>query len=834
MRDTRRASGAIPAACSEARPSAVRGLETGLHQLAAALIVVAASAARAAGPDPAEPTRIHADRIVYDVRGARFEASGGAEIRRGAASIRAASIAFDEVSGRGVAEGDVVIEDGPDTLDAARVELDVHAFEGVIFEGRLRSQATGFHAEGARIEKTGTATYRFRDGRFTTCECPAGERDPWALCVGEAELEVEGYGTARNARFEVLGVPVLWAPWLLFPVKAERQSGLLLPELGVSSRHGMELGLPVFVAAGDPVNLTLTPRWLQKRGAKGDVEIEWVLGRESGGDVFGSFLHDQDVDPNSASEPFGPDRWVVRGREDVFLPAQARFQTDFQFVSDNQYPTDFEQLGRARTQRFLESDAWLGRDFGAAGVFGLVGSADYADDLQNPDNLDRDEFVLQRLPQLDAVLLPAPLPFLPWLVPTLGARYTRYSQLGSAQGQRPTGIVVGDNLFLDTGIDSLPDAQEPGPDGTGGGVDPSMDNFANPAVARGTEGDGMFQEGEPLADEGQRLLLMPRLGAPLRLLDWVELYPELGWYQTLYQSDAQQFAERGLLTGRVDLRTRLRRSFGEGLVHVLEPRIGWAFVSDQGQSSKPLYVPATAAPQRRLRQLDLENLVLDTADRIPEANDLTVGFGNRLYGPGPEGGPRRLLADVAVSAAYQADDGHFGNLYLDGRAHPWARADTWLIVGFDPDAGRLDEALLDLAWRFEPGHRLGLGYRYLRQVGRFFENFPYARQRFKDFDGEFDRVNQITASGRLVLTERWALSYRGGFSFEKSPVLANRGGIEYFSRCGCWSAGIQVAQDRVDGVAVALTYSLTGLGRDDVARAARRSREDALGFLDGF
>ncbi|MGH7343202.1 MAG: LPS-assembly protein LptD, partial [Candidatus Rokuibacteriota bacterium] len=396
-----------------------------------------------------------------------------AEIERGAASIRANSVAFDELSGRGVAEGDVVIEDGPDTLEAARVELDIHAFEGVIFEGRLRSEGTGFEAEGARIEKTGTATYRFRDGRFTTCDCPPGTRDPWALCTGEAELEVEGYGTARDVRFEVFDVPVLWVPWLLYPVKVKRQSGLLLPEFGVSSRHGVELGLPVFVAAGDPVNLTLTPRWLQKRGAKGDVEVEWVSGAESEGAVFGSFLHDQDVDAHSASEPFGPDRWVVKGREDVFLPAEARFQSDFYFVSDNQYPTDFEQLGNARTLRFLESNAWLGRDFGSAGLLGLVGSADYADDLQNPDNLDRDEFVLQRLPQLDAVMLPAPLPSFRWLVPSLGARYTRFSQLGSAQGQRPTGVVVGDDLFLDTGIDSLPDAQEPGPAGTGGGVDPS-------------------------------------------------------------------------------------------------------------------------------------------------------------------------------------------------------------------------------------------------------------------------------------------------------------------------------------------------------------------------
>ena len=40
--------------------------------------------------------------------------------------------------------GNVVIEDGPDTLHAQRIELDVHSFEGVIFDGHLSSEATAF------------------------------------------------------------------------------------------------------------------------------------------------------------------------------------------------------------------------------------------------------------------------------------------------------------------------------------------------------------------------------------------------------------------------------------------------------------------------------------------------------------------------------------------------------------------------------------------------------------------------------------------------------------------------------------------------------------------
>ena len=51
-------------------------------------------------------------------------------------------------------------------------------------------------------------------------------------------LEIEGYGTAKNTTFEVLGVPVVWLPWMIYPLKTERSTGFLLPELKTGSVRG--------------------------------------------------------------------------------------------------------------------------------------------------------------------------------------------------------------------------------------------------------------------------------------------------------------------------------------------------------------------------------------------------------------------------------------------------------------------------------------------------------------------------------------------------------------------------------------------------------------------
>ena len=225
------------------------------------------------------PFEIEAGSMEYEFRRKLYVARAGPDgrvvIRQKGRRLHADWVAYSRATRRGVASGNVIITEGADELRTAFVEFDIDTLEGVMFDAELVAESTPMELHGGEIAKTGERTYAFRDGRFTTCRCPDPEaREPWEITAESAELEVEGYGTARNTTVEVLGVPVLWLPWMIYPLKTERQTGLLFPEFAYSGRNGFEVGLPLFVAAGDPVNLTFTPRWLSERGAKGDLEME--------------------------------------------------------------------------------------------------------------------------------------------------------------------------------------------------------------------------------------------------------------------------------------------------------------------------------------------------------------------------------------------------------------------------------------------------------------------------------------------------------------------------------------------------------------------------------
>lgn len=794
---------------------------------AAAWIACIAWATTAVGAEPPkiafdageQPFELQADTVEYESERDLYVASGSVVIRQGGRTLSADWIAFSKTTQRGVASGRVTLVEAGETVTTSFAEFDIANMQGVLFDARLEARSSQFRMSGAEIAKTGEQTYRFEQGRFTTCRCEGGGREPWEIKADSADLEVGGYGTARNVSFEVLGVPVAWVPWMIYPLKTERQTGLLFPELSVGSLQGFRVGLPIFWAAREDVNVLLTPGWSVKRGASVRAATEYVFGEESTGRVAGGYHHDQAIAAHSASEPFGRERWATWGEQDIFLPGAVRAKSEFVFASDNQYPSDFGELGAYRNDRFLRSIAFAQRGFGADGRFALLGAAEHADDLQSPDDLDRDKYLLQRLPQLDFSMLPAPAPLVDRLIPSLDVQYV-YFRSEVSQG----------DVFLDTGIDGLPDARERGPTGaTPDGTDRDLDNFA---TTGGTEGDGVFQEGEPLVDRGQRASFAPRLAAPFRLGNFAEIYPEAGWSQTLYGSEALGFEQRGIATARVDLRTRLRRRFGESVTHLLEPRLGYAFTSRTGQSGNPLYIPRAAVEQHRLRELDLENVTRDSTDRIPEFNGLTFGVSNRFWGRLRDQDPPRFLADATLSAQYDFADGGFGLIVLDGHAFPTELTTARVSLGFDPESAEIDEGLFEVAKAFLEGHRVGLRYRYLRDIPRFYEDFPYARERFHRVKNDFEHVSQIDLYLRYSITQSWAATYLASYSFERSLVLRNLGGIEYFSRCRCWAVRLEVEQDRERGVQFNLLYTLTGLG-DDRSRPFEPVGVPGFGLLDG-
>jgi hypothetical protein len=342
---------------------------------------------------------------------------------------------------------------------------------------------------------------------------------------------------------------------------------------------------------------------------------------------------------------------------------------------------------------------------------------------------------------------------------------------------------------VDFGVDALP--RRPG-----FGVPGGEDNF-------------IYDEGEPLADRGGRMILHPRLARPLRLFDSLELYPEVGYRQLLYHTEAQDFAEQGHVTARLDLTTRFSGDFDLGPVgrvsHVVEPLLGWSLLSHVSGRNDPVFVPASAQPQYRLRQLERENVLLDPSDRVNSRNTITLGVANRFYRRGQH------LANLALSVDYNwvGKGTDYAHLVLEGdtRRVRWFESRFNLTV--DTANGDIDEGLFSAnVYPWKDWFLVGGSYRYREEMPRFAETIaenPWP---------EFRSLNQVDGRFVVFIGERWALSYSATYDLEGDELLRNGGGVEYRSKCRCWAAGVTIQDDRRDGVRFQFRYSILGLGDD--------------------
>ncbi len=824
-----------------------------------ALLILLAAAAQA----QTEPGREHrrfrtgtrafdmsADFITYERAGDLYVARGTVQVAQDGRVLTADWAAFSNETRKGMAIGNVIAREGDDVIHARAMRFKVDEQVGLVLDGSIESATQEFRLEGGEIERRGVDQYRLVDARFTTCRCPEGEKDPWVVSSSELNVEVGGFATARNATIDILGVPVLWLPWLAYPVKTARETGLLLPEVRTSSRTGVDVGLPFFWAVADPLNLTIAPHYLTKRGFKPELTLEYVIGEKSWGEAYGTFLwNDDEVGKNrpgdnpgdNPSTPFSNDRWAIDWTHDQHdLPGGLRAKADATVLSDDLFPFDFREYAAVRNDRHIDSLAFAEGRTGARDRVGFSGEVRVADDLQNPDNLDRDRTWLQRLPDLRASLLPTGVlgSGIFW---AFDARYTHFTSFDRPRDRFPGAALGPDGLFLDSGIDGVPTGFERDPYGDRSPLDESGDDFIDRvSTPLATEGDGVFQEGELLADRGHRVVLNPRLYAPLRLGDVVEILPELAYYGTFYDSERRGAELRNLFTANVDVRARLRRTVplpltNERAIHLLEPRIGFALVEQAGggsQADNPLFVPRSEILQARLRALDPTSITRDPADRIEEVEALHVSLGNRLYARGAEeGAPPRLVADATLTAWWDFAGDSVRNIFLDGAVFPAVRWRSRFDVGFDLDETRIDEGLFELGYADERGNDVAFGYRFLRDLPRFFEGFRYDSSRWDEYSVNFERINQFDLYGRWTLLRGFAATYRVQYSLEGHFSLRHQLGLEYVSRCKCWAIRIEAEDERSRGFEVGVSYKILGVGDDTVRPFASRMRRDRDSIL---
>jgi LPS-assembly protein len=238
----------------------------------------AVSTSLPAAPASQTEEEVEIRAVQQEKDGSVYKLRGQAEIHYRTYILYADAVTYNSATGDAELEGHVVLDGGPydEHVEASHGNYNVRTQVGTFYDvvgtagfrlrrsGYVLTTSNPFAFTGKVVEKHGPEHYLVRQGTVTTCELP---HPKWQFEASRITVDVDASAKIYNSAFRLGGVPVFYFPFVTHPVqKLERQSGLLIPSIGNSSRKGKIVGESVYWALNRSMDITLGAEYYSKRG----------------------------------------------------------------------------------------------------------------------------------------------------------------------------------------------------------------------------------------------------------------------------------------------------------------------------------------------------------------------------------------------------------------------------------------------------------------------------------------------------------------------------------------------------------------------------------------
>ena len=280
--------------------------------------------------------------VQQEKEGPVFKLHGQVEIHYLNFVLRCDEAQYNSDTGEAEASGHVVLDGGPNDehLEATHatynVKTETGKFENVHGTVGLKLRASRlvltspdpFAFSGKLVEKIAPDHYIVHGGTITTCEVP---HPKWQFFARKVEVDAASDAKVYHSTFRIEGIPVLFLPFATYPIERQRQSGLLIPNLGSSSIKGLIVGESVYWAINRSMDATLGAEYFSLRGWAPQGEFRARPSETSFVDLNFTSLLDRGYGPTH----------IDQGGADVRLNAQGLFPLGFRGVADIDYLTSF-------------------------------------------------------------------------------------------------------------------------------------------------------------------------------------------------------------------------------------------------------------------------------------------------------------------------------------------------------------------------------------------------------------------------------------------------------------------------------------------------------------
>jgi LPS-assembly protein len=572
--------------------------------------------------------------------------------------------------------GNVEIMDAKNTIRGERVYLDYENNTGVIHNGMVQSGQVMF--SGTTLQKIGPEEFIVSEADYTACtNCPAS----WSFSGTTVRAEMGGYAYIKNGILRFWDFPVFWFPYLVVPLKSDRQSGVLTPGFENSNTGGFSVAVPYFWAINRNTDATITMKNYEKRGLKTDVEYRYLLNDTSDGTLNFASLYDNAFADEARLNNYRPaeekgspiNRWYARYQHYLDMPDDFVHRAQINLASDLQYSKDFPLETLNHGDSAMENRMSITKN--TKDQHFSVDSSYYVNFL-HADPLNGNADAVHRLPELRFAQTQKNLGDSNFIY-SMDLNYVNFTRSGNAYDDlAPFPYGAGSTSKYVKNTCNKPDWEN------------------DPACRRVY--DGNYDPSVDIIRTGQRIDFLPTVYYPIKIGDGIDLIPRLAYRETHYTftvGDETNYVRRYLRT-EVAGRMSFSRIFGDTInpkstryKHEFNPEINYTHIPWMQAANHPFFGTGQIddspySSRDSISDGDLGSpygLQFDYNDRIYDRNLVTFAIVNKIVekrwiGDRPD---YRQIAALKIAQSYDATQANRTN------KEPWSDIVTTLDVRMD-------------------------------------------------------------------------------------------------------------------------------------------------------
>ena len=212
-----------------------------------------------------------------------------------------------------------------------------------------RFSLPGLHSWGEteRLRKQ-QGKIELEQARFSFCD---PQEESWHLRAKRLNLNLDTrQGSGRNVRLYGGSVPILYLPYLAFPLGSQRQSGLLYPYFSLEETNGFTYSQPVYFNLAPQYDTTSYFHFIRRRGFLWEQEFRWLTSLGAATLGAGYLSYDEQREEARGAEHFLFTSSLRRGWTGDIL---------FTRVSDEDYLTELPHFFDARDDLALLRNAHI-------------------------------------------------------------------------------------------------------------------------------------------------------------------------------------------------------------------------------------------------------------------------------------------------------------------------------------------------------------------------------------------------------------------------------------------------------------------------------------------